>query len=89
MHFALWECPKLGRNRSETVRIRPKPPVSPKSSKIAIDHGTRIINKVSLLWVLSSVKFYSQPFQTIFKAISQPFALPRALGAALRAAVKC
>ena len=58
MHFALWECPKLGRNRSETVQNRPKPPEIAKIVQKRIDHGTRIINNVSLLWVLRSVKFY-------------------------------
>ena len=62
MHFALGECPELGRNRgpkpSETARNRPKPPEIAEIVQKRIDHGTRTINKVSLLWVLRSVKFY-------------------------------
>ena len=46
MHFALGECPKLGRNRSETVRNRPKPPEIAKIVLKRVDHGTRIINEV-------------------------------------------
>ena len=46
MHFALGECPELGRNRSKTVRNRPKPPEIAKIVQKRINHGTRIINKV-------------------------------------------
>ena len=69
---------ETGPKPSETVRNRRK---SPKLSQKRIDHGTHIIKSLMFLWVLRSVKFYSQPFhihsrfRTHFTAMSQDTAI--------------